>query len=157
MFDRPFCFTFSVLIISLSGPKNPRARKTSWAGKNFSDPGISSIFHLPVLSLVHSTRTKPSIRQRYILEVIKHTCIQAFDIAILVNHEVFSGDTKLPWIVTEMSRDFTVSIICAEYPVGYRCQHLQILVRQCRLTWAIEAMDCPWLSSLVVWEAAQSW
>lgn len=57
IFDRASCLTPSDLMTSFSGPRNPRARNTSWAGKNFSEPGTSSIFHRPPLSLVHSTRT----------------------------------------------------------------------------------------------------
>src|ERR1700722_3276532 len=57
IFDLPSCFTPRALITSLSGPKNPSAKKTSCAGKNLSEPGTSSIFHLPLLSFVHSTRT----------------------------------------------------------------------------------------------------
>ena len=61
IFERPSCLIPSALIISFSGPKKPRARKTSWAGKNLSDPGTSSIFHRPPLSFVHSTRTRSTI------------------------------------------------------------------------------------------------
>jgi hypothetical protein len=63
--------------------------------------------------------------QKSLSEAIKQTCIQAFDIAVLVDQEVFGGDAKLPWIVTEMSRNFTVSIVRAEDPVECRCQRLQ--------------------------------
>lgn len=56
-FDLPSCSTPSAVMAGFSGPRKPRARKTSCAGKNFSDPGTSSIFHRPPLSFVHSTRT----------------------------------------------------------------------------------------------------
>ena len=56
-FDRASCLMFRACNIWFCGPKKPRARKTSWAEKNFSESGTSSIFHRPPLSLVHSTRT----------------------------------------------------------------------------------------------------
>ena len=56
--ERPSCLTPSPLITSFSGPRKPSARKTSWAEKNFSDPGTSSIFQRPPLSFVHSTLTR---------------------------------------------------------------------------------------------------
>jgi hypothetical protein len=55
--DRPSALTSRAFRSSCCGPRKPRARKTSCALKNFSDPGTSSIFHRPPLSFVHSTRT----------------------------------------------------------------------------------------------------
>ena len=94
MFERPSCLTCKALMTSFSGPKNPSARKTSWAGKNFSEPGTSSIFHRPPLSLVHSTRTTccQTRNRAYQREL---TGVETFDVSVFVGQELLCRDAEL--------------------------------------------------------------
>ena len=50
-------FNFKSLIISLSGPVNPRANNTKSQGHVFSDPSISTNFGLSSDFFIHSTST----------------------------------------------------------------------------------------------------
>jgi hypothetical protein len=119
MFDLPSCLTPNPLITAFSGPKNPRARNTSWAGKNLADPGTSSIFHLPALSLVHSTRTTTIDQRPFTIVPIKfpsHTCFQTLQFALIIHHELLGRNTVLPRVRTKVSSDLSVTIVGPEDP-----------------------------------------